>query len=96
MKYYIIREQDGGWLPQRMANFTSSEPTTVEPPRLFVEERSAKISLSMWRKGEHHKEHRGGGSFNDDYEEWIEITPIPRRLRMKMEVVPIQITPYQP
>lgn len=99
MKFYMIREVNGGWLPQGQSNYTSAEPTTIAPPRLFTEERSAKISLSIWRKGEQRKyRHSSYNAYtgDHDYDEEIETIPKPERLKMNMVVEPVQLAPWQP
>lgn len=51
--YAIRRRVDGAFLPALNSyGFTRSEPSLVDPPRLFKEKRNATQALQWWLKGE--------------------------------------------
>lgn len=58
-------------------------------PRLFTEERAAKIFLTTWLKGRW-KCYRSGSY--DDYDEEVYIEKDPNRTVIDMEIVPVTVT----
>lgn len=60
-------------------------------PRLFSEERAAKIFLTSWLKGRW-KCYRSGGGYDFDYDEEVYIEKDPNRTALDMEIVPVTVT----
>lgn len=98
MNYFIIvDEATGEWLPQTKGGFTGVEPTKAEPPRLYVDETSAKISLSIWKRGWlQQRVSKDYSYFGGDTEVWNETTKQPHRLKMKMAVIPVSVNRLHP
>ena len=96
-KLFAIREAGTlKFLPQRDScrGHTYDEPLELqhgERPRMFYTTHGARCALSAWRKGYHHR--TTSGSWQDgDYDECINIEPVPHRLQMNMEIVSVTLT----
>lgn len=84
---YAIREHGtNNFLPEingRGNSFVNPTPIDKSKPRLFPQERNARIALSHWRKGELHTDRSDLGN------EHTTLKPRPDRLVLNMVVVPV-------
>jgi hypothetical protein len=63
-------------------------------PRLFKSERSAKMALTQWLRGTHHRTTETEGSYEEGYYDvdgLPEVIHQPHRKREEMEVVPLHL-----
>lgn len=91
-RYFLaIRHRpSGGLLPNvRGYGFTKVDPSTTEPPRLFVKPAAAKQALNYWLQGEYSETVDN----DSDWGESITLTCRPRHDRKPadMEIVEVEI-----
>jgi hypothetical protein len=88
----IRHKPSGGFLPNiRGYGFTKTEPTLLEPPRLFVRMGSAKQALKYWLEGELTERPDHDADFGDQL--IIHCKRRPDRRAEHMEVVEIELIP---
>ena len=90
--YWIIRHIPSGNIIPQATGFIGRGGTHVEPlnpslshPKLFKSSRSAKGWLTIWLKGKQIR--HSYQSFDGEYNETVETTPVPSRKRDEMEIV---------
>lgn len=91
-KYFLaIRHRpSGGLLPNvRGYGFTRTDPSTTEPPRLFVRMASAKQALNYWLQGEHYETTDSDSDFGTSIT--LNCRRRPDRRAEDMEIVEIEI-----
>lgn len=85
-EFYIIRRKSDRWsLPQKMGNFSWSEPTNKGVPRLHTARKNAEAVLTQWLRGTHHSDWDG------DNRNFGGVTPVESRKREDMEIVPVEL-----
>lgn len=100
MKFYAIRHNPSGlFLPsldgsrnkRSRGGYTHTEPTPLEPPRLFTNLRAARNALTCWLSGVISQKwsYDPDSGYYDDLD--LETSPRPDRKREEMEIVPIYI-----
>lgn len=94
MKFWAIRRpSDGAFLPEVRKGYTYSEPRFDLPPRLFTEERFAKLALTHWLRGT--LEVHTTSSFSID-DEWADVerkvTPVEGRAEQGLKVICLEVT----
>jgi len=91
-EFYAIRHKpSGGFLPEVGKGYTSSEPNTVDVPRLFTTKGGAKRALAWWLKGMFwttKSYNYGYEGFEESDEDWHEQL-MPDRKPEDMEVIPV-------
>lgn len=93
--FAIRHKPSGGFLPGLpsglRAGYTSTEPTTHDVPRLFIDKGAANRALTWWLKGTiyvNRYQSTNPDSWGEVCEDWKEEL-IPERKREDMEVVPV-------
>lgn len=88
--FFAIRHlPSGGFLPAvRGFGFTRTEPTKLEPPRLFAKIGPCRQALNYWLEGEHLE-----GLDNDEGVTIVKVHLRPDRSAAKMEIVEVELTP---
>lgn len=78
----------GGFLPaQTSYGFTRTEPTLVDPPRLFTKKGPAKQALARWLEGALYE-----GNYDEDTNETsLKLVPRPHRRAAEMEIVEVEL-----
>lgn len=105
--FFAIRHiPTGFFLPEpkgamgRGGSWTEPTDPNKEDPRLFRSERSANSALTQWLRGKH-KAIMGwdiddcGGAIAE-YQEGVDVIPVPGRKRDEMEIVPVYLTLTKP
>jgi hypothetical protein len=91
-KYFLaIRHRpSGGLLPNvRGYGFTKTEPSTTDPPRLFVRIASAKQALNYWLQGELTERLDSDSDFGTELT--LHLRRRPDRREADMEIVEVEI-----
>lgn len=101
--YAITRKSDGAWLPHLRGSkagrgFTFTEPSLVEPPRLFTSKNAASVALTWWLRGHFYYTEVPCRSsyesfYDDDVTVDVEVKPQPDRRREDFKVVALTLTP---
>ena len=93
--YLILHKPTGFFMPEPTGNQGRGssfwEPKEQAPyPRIFRHERSAKIALVQWLRGEHHsvREYEDGNYYTTG----AVVIPVITRYKEDMEVVPMYLT----
>lgn len=99
-EYWAIRQKSTGHflpaLPGQRGGYTLVGPVAwwQSPPRLFTNERNAKLALKAWLRGEHH---RGATTdWETGYSEpdaALTIVSVKGRDPADMEVIPMELVP---
>jgi hypothetical protein len=86
----IRHKPSGGLLPNvRGYGFTRVDPSTSEPPRLFVRMASAKQALNYWLQGEHFEAIDSDSDFGNQIT--LHCRRRPDRKESEMEIVEVEI-----